>query len=78
MVVSVGKFTNSYKAAIGEVSDGYIYRIADDEIDDTCFSVAQTYYNLEDAQEALTDILEFASVLSAAIKDATNNKRERV
>ena len=67
--ITIGKFTNSYKAVLGETSDGYNYRLADNimNIDDTCFRSCKTFCGIEGAQTALIDVLDFAETLSKAI-----------
>lgn len=48
--LAVGKYTNSYKFHLGEFgNDGYNYRLARDQIDDTCFEVGMTFYSIEEA-----------------------------
>ncbi len=76
MVICVGKYSNSYKAHLGELAeDGYVYRFADSEIDDTCFTEgARTFYSVDEAREALADVRAFADALAKAIQDATKTE----
>ena len=73
MIIAIGKYTPSYIESLREAGwnpdNGWTYRLAEAQIDDTCFRESKTYYTME---EALADIeklddAEFVSVLSEAV-----------
>lgn len=72
IVIAIGKYTNSYFQMLREQGmnpvQGWTYRLADGQIDDTCYGVGRVY-NLREALEALTqeNDVEFNSVLSQAV-----------
>lgn len=73
MIIAIGKYTPSYIESLREAgldpANGWTYRLAERQIDDTCFQDGKTYYMIE---EALADIektndTEFVSVLTEAV-----------
>ena len=51
---AVGKYTNSYRHHLGEdAPDGYTYRLARGQVDDTCFEKGMTFYSLEEAIQGI-------------------------
>ena len=84
--IAVGKYTNSYKACLGEyASDGFTYRIGE-QVDETCFERAYVFDGPVPALTKLVEVLEcmkeaepgneaadFASALSNAVLHAVTN-----
>lgn len=61
IIISIGKYTNSYRAHLGELAtSGFTYRIARGHIDDTCFDEGETFYTVEAALTSLVQALEKA------------------
>lgn len=73
ITIAIGKYTPSYFHMLKEQgmnpTAGWTCRLADGQVDDTCFDVGVTFYELRDALKALTDHsdAEFNAVLSEAV-----------
>lgn len=84
--ICVGKYTNSYRhhlESIGvDVPNGYAWRLAEGQIDDSCFDGnGHTFYTMADALASLkqaldcvrqgdADALDYACVLTDALLEA--------
>jgi len=61
--LAVGKYTNSYRHHLGELSkDRFVSKIALDQIDDTCFAEGMTFYSLEDAIQGIKAAIEHGDI----------------
>ena len=63
--LSVGKYTNSYKYHLGPEFgvDGYKWRIARGQIDDTCFDYGKkVFYSVEDAIRGIQESLKSGKI----------------
>lgn len=61
MVIAIGKYTESYKSLLNSdgfnlAPDGYVWRLADEEIDNTCFEQGGKVFT--DTTELLENILQ--------------------
>lgn len=65
MVIAIGKYTESYKSLFNKdgfnlAPDGYVWRLADEEIDETCFEQGgQVFTDTTELLESIVQALDY-------------------